>query len=150
MHFKSVEEILDFAISGEEESHRFYLYLASRVEKPHMKDIFEQFAKEELGHKAKLENFKKGKLLEPTAKKIMDLKIAEYVTDVEPEGNIDYQQALIIAMKKEKKAFKLYSDIAASVEDETAQITFEVLAQEEAKHKLRFEIEYDDHILSEN
>ena len=150
MHFKSVEEILDFAISGEEESHRFYLCLASRVEKPHMKDIFEQFAKEELGHKAKLENFKKGKLLEPTAKKIMDLKIAEYVTDVEPEGNIDYQQALIIAMKKEKKAFKLYSDIAASVEDETAQITFEVLAQEEAKHKLRFEIEYDDHILSEN
>lgn len=150
MHFKSVEEVLDFAISGEEESHRFYMDLASRVEKQHMKGIFEQFAKEELAHKEKLEYFKKGKLLEPTAKTIMNLKIAEYVTDVEPEGDIDYQQALIIAMKKEKKAFKLYSDLAASIEDDNARITFEALAQEEAKHKLRFEIEYDDHILSDN
>jgi rubrerythrin len=53
-------------------------------------------------------------------------------------------------MKKEKAAFKLYTDLATSVSDENLRSVFKMLAQEEAKHKLRFEIEYDENILSEN
>ena len=55
-----------------------------------------------------------------------------------------YIDALIVAMKKEKAAFKLYIDLAAATQDEKIKIVFLELAQEEAKHKLRFEIEYDD------
>ena len=53
-------------------------------------------------------------------------------------------------MKQEKAAFKLYSDLAEAAEDEGVRNTFLALAQEEAKHKLRFETEYDEHILSGN
>jgi rubrerythrin len=60
-----------------------------------------------------------------------------------------YQEALIVAMKKEKAAFKLYTDLAASTADERIKATFSALAQEEAKHKLRFEIEYDNLLLLE-
>ena len=73
--------------------------------------------------------------------------------DVDPEQadqDLDYQQALIVAMKKEKAAFKLYSDLAASTDDENLRTILLGLAQEEAKHKLRFEIEYDEQFLSEN
>ena len=57
---------------------------------------------------------------------------------------MDYQEALQVAMHKEKKAFLLYTDLAGAVEDAGLKNTFLALAQEEAKHKLRFEIEYDD------
>jgi rubrerythrin len=86
----------------------------------------------------------------PAAEKVMDLKIADYVMDVEPSSDLDYQDALIVAMKEEKAAFRLYSDLAAATDDEGLRATLLALAQEEAKHKLRFEIEYDDHILSGN
>jgi rubrerythrin len=53
-------------------------------------------------------------------------------------------------MKREKTAFKLYSDLAAIIQDANLRKVFLSLAQEEAKHKLRFELEYDEHILTDN
>lgn len=61
-----------------------------------------------------------------------------------------YQEALILAMKKEKAAFKLYHTLAAKAPNEDIKSIFLALAQEEAKHKLRFEIEYDEFVLTEN
>ena len=63
---------------------------------------------------------------------------------------MDYQEALVVAMKKEKKAFKMYIDLAGATDDTNLQTVFMSLAQEEAKHKLRFEIEYDDFVMTEN
>lgn len=40
--------------------------------------------------------------------------------------------------------------LSESTEDENLRNLFLALAQGEAKHKLRFEIEYDDNILREN
>ena len=114
------------------------------------KKIFKQFAQEELGHKKKLEGIKAGKRLVPSEKKILDLKIADYVVDVDPAEDLDYQNALILAMKREKSSYKLYTDLSEAVEEEELKLTFQALAQEEAKHKLRFEVEYDDVILAEN
>jgi rubrerythrin len=148
--FGSVDEILDFAIGKEEEAAQLYTRLGRQTEKSWMRQVFEEFANEERGHKAKLETVKQGKLLLPAAEKVMDLKIADYVMDVEPSSDLDYQDALVLAMKEEKAAFKLYSDLAAATDDEGLRATLLALAQEEAKHKLRFEIEYDEHILSGN
>ena len=53
-------------------------------------------------------------------------------------------------MKAEKNAYKLYSDLAGLTTDPAQKVIFQQLAQEEARHKLRFEIEYDDFILQEN
>lgn len=148
--WKSVDEILDFAISNEEQAVQFYTDLAGTMGRPWMKEIFLNFAKEEAGHKKKLMDIKAGKRFAPSSQKIADLKIGDYLVDVEPSDKMDYQQALILAMKKEKKAFKLYTDLASSSEDDDMEQTFLSLAQEEAKHKLRFELEYDDYIMTEN
>ena len=148
--FGSVDEILDFAIGREQESHDFYMGMAEKMERPWMKKVFQQFAKEELGHKAKLEGVKNGKRLLPSERKVLDLKMADYLVAGEATPEMDYGQALIIAMKKEKAAFRLYSDLANKVEEDGVKDLFLGLAQEEAKHKLRFEVEYDEVILKDN
>jgi rubrerythrin len=148
--WKSIEDVLDFAIGGEEQSVRFYTRMAERAEKPWMRTVFEVFAREEERHKAKLASIKEGRMDLPAPAKVQDLKIRDYVVDQEPDPELDYQQALILAMKKEKAAFRLYSDLADASEDQNLRQTFQALAQEEAKHKLRFEIEYDDNILKDN
>ena len=115
-----------------------------------MRDVFLGFAREEVGHKAKLLAVKSGKVLLKAKEKVTDLKIGDYLVAVDPGPVADYQSALVIAMKKEKAAFRLYTDLAATTDDAGLRETFQALAQEEAKHKLRFEIEYDDYVLAEN
>ncbi len=148
--FRSVDEILDFAIAREEESARLYTDWIGRVERPSIREVLEAFAREELGHKAELVAVKQAKLLAPAAERVTDLRIADYLVDVEPTTAMDYQEALILAMKKEKASFKLYTDLAAATDDQNLRATLQTLAQEEARHKLRFEIEYDEYVLKED
>jgi len=142
--FTSVDDILDFAIKEEEQAHQFYTALAGKMELPAKRELFEGFAQEELRHKGNLLGIKEGRTLKPSGEKVLDLKIADYVVDVEPKPDMDYQDALILAMKKEKSAYKLYSDLAESTDRADLRDTFLALAEQEANHKLRFEIEYDD------
>ncbi len=151
--FASLDDVLDFAIGEEAGAVIFYTDLAAKMDRAWMKQVFEGFAKEEQGHKDKLLAVKGGQKQLFSDKKVMDLKIGDYLVDVDPEEegvDLDYQRALILAMKKEKSAFKLYSDLAASTEDADLQNVLLGLAQEEAKHKLRFEVEYDEQFLAEN
>ncbi|MDH4157631.1 MAG: ferritin family protein [candidate division Zixibacteria bacterium] len=150
MDLGSADKILDFAIRKEEDAAKLYTDLAARMDRPYMKKTFEGFAREELGHKAKLVSVREGRKLVLSDEKVQDLKISDHLVDVRPSAELDYQQALILAMKEEKAAYKLYSDLAEAADDTGLKELFLALAQEEAKHKLRFEIEYDEQILSEN
>jgi rubrerythrin len=148
--WNSINDVLDFAIQGEERAAAFYQKLAAEAESGDMREVFEGFAREEQGHRAKLLAIRQGDMAMPKPHQVQDLKIADYLVDVELDGDLDYKDALTVAMKREKAAFRLYSDLAARAEDDGVRQTFQALAQEEAKHKLRFEIEYDDNILAEN
>jgi rubrerythrin len=147
--FTSVDEILDFAIHGEEESHRFYLELSTRAARQNVRDVFEGFAREELGHRDKLLALKAGRIQLPSGATIQDLAIADYMAEQKPDPYLGYAQALILAMQKEKAAFRLYTDLAERVDGEARALLL-ALANEEARHKIRFEIEYDDMVLKEN
>ena len=148
--WKSVDAILDFAIENEENAAKFYRELATMAKLQHMKQVFEGYACEEDGHKAKLVHVKAGGQLAPAKIKVMDLKIGDYLVDQKPTPDLDYQGSLILAMKMEKAAFKLYTDLAEATDDPQVRDLLLSLAQEEARHKLRFEIEYDDNIYVEN
>jgi rubrerythrin len=147
--WNSVDDVLDFAIKNEEEAEAFYIELAKKMEQAAMKTVFMEFAAEEAGHKAKLLKVKTSGGFEPSKKEILDLKIGDYLVTVDAEGDLSYQDALILAMKKEKSAFKLYMDLHGSVSDPNLKDLMLALAQEEAKHKLRFEVEYDDRFMTQ-
>ena len=148
--FKTIDDLLDFAIKEEEDAAAFYLEWSRKMETDWMRKIFEEFASEEARHKAKLLQIRKGGRMEPSREKVMDLKLSDYLVDAEKDGVNDYESALVFAMKKEKAAFRMYSDMAAAVEDDELKRTLLALAQEEAKHKLRFEVEYDECVYQEN
>ena len=99
---ESANDVLDFAIAQEISANKFYLDLAKKSAIAAMKEVFESFAREEQGHRAKLEALKrKGGLAEHTEPEdVQELGIADYVVDVEPTADMDYKDALILAMKK--------------------------------------------------
>jgi len=151
LQLNNIDNILDFAIDEEQEAFDFYMNLASKLSNNQMKTVFEGFAKEEIGHKAKLMKIKEeGTSNDFKKEKIADLKMEEYIVTVKPTPDMTYQEALILAMKKEKSAFRLYSNLSTIANNDNLKNVLLMLAQEEAKHKLRFEIEYDEFVLREN
>lgn len=144
MAHETVNEILDYAIANEEAAAKFYTELAEKASHDHIKQVFLSFAQEERGHKEKLEKIKAGDNLLNAQAKVSDLKIGDYLEVVELKSDMDYRDALVIAMKAEKAAFRLYTDLAIATDDAALKELLSGLAQEEAKHKLRFELEYDD------
>lgn len=148
--FSNINEILDFAIGEEQAAVDFYLQLAAQSKNRQTKKVFEEYAEEEMRHKANLLSIKESGNFKLPDSKVTDLKIAEYLVDVKPTADMSYQDALILAMKKEKAAFRMYSKLAERAEDPEVKALFLKLALEESKHKLAFEIEYDEFILREN
>lgn len=145
------QNLISFAIDKEQEAYEFYMDLAKKMKRPGMREIFESFAREEEAHKKRLQSLAQQgqKAMRPPYSSVADLKIADYLVDNEPSDDMDYQQSLILAMKREKAAFRLYVDLANAMIDNEDKLALMSLAQEEAKHKLRFELEYDD-LLAEN
>ena len=138
------DEILEFAIARELEAYRFYMALASRVDSPQMRTVFTDLAKEELEHKAKLELevMKTGKVVSASEK----FSIPEHdyiVSDTESLLDMDYKDMLMLGIEKEEASFRTYVSLVPSVQDQESREVLLALAQEEVKHKLRFETEYD-------
>lgn len=148
--FESINDILDFAINAEQEAVEFYTRLSELTKTTDMQQVFAQFAGEEISHKARLMNMKESGIVVMPAEKVADLKIADYTVSVRPTPEMSYADALILAMNKEKAAFKLYTALAQRTSDNDVKNLFLMLAQEESKHKLRFELEYDEFVLREN
>ncbi len=140
--FRSVDEVLDFAIKREIEAQNFYMELADFVEKPETAKVLSDLASEEVEHKEKLKAVKAGQI-RIDEEEVGKLDIAEYVQDVEQHPKMSYVELLVVGMKKEEISRKLYTDLAAIAQTQEMRDIFLNLAQEEAKHKLRFEIEYD-------
>jgi rubrerythrin len=114
----SVDEILKFAIAREIAANQLYMYMAKRVENPELSKVCEEFAKDELEHKAKLELevLKRGEI-------VSDFDISDYMMDPGSEEDMDYKELLSFAIKKEKLSTKLYSDLAGVIKRNQAQGT---------------------------
>ncbi len=152
MEFGSVDEILRFAIDGEKEAVEFYTSLAKEATRASLKQVFESFAKEEEKHVALLSDISgnKGKIDSYEFKKIPDLKISNYIVDVEYKQGMPMPEILKIAMKREEKAVKLYSMLAEQTDNEDVKKVMLILVQEESKHKLGLETMYDDYLADQD
>jgi rubrerythrin len=140
----SYEEILEFAISKEVEAYHFYMALAGRVDTEKMRTVFEDLAEEELEHKAKLEleMMKMGKAVAVEERPAPSDR--EYiVSDSSSPLDMDYKDMLMLGVEKEEAAFRTYVNLVAIAHDEESREMLLKLAEEEVKHKLRFETEYD-------
>jgi rubrerythrin len=85
-------------------------------------------------------------LQEYKLKWITDIKRSDYLVDLDYEKGMPYNEILLLAMKREEKALKLYNEFLDQAETKESQKLFKVLCQEEAKHKLALETIYDDYM----
>ncbi len=148
--FQNIADILDFAIANEQEAVDFYNELAQSARSEDMRATFADFAREEMSHKARLLNIRDTGINDLNLEKVQDLKIADYSVVAKPSPGMTYQDALLLAMRKEKAAFKLYMSLSERVSAKAYKELFLALAVEESKHKLKFELEYDENVLKEN
>ena len=137
-------EILEFAVNREVEAYNFFMTLAERVAAPPMRVVFEELAKEELEHKAKLEFelMKIGRVVD-TAPDTEEIDDSDYIISNSPQLDMEFRDVLDLAVAKEDAAFRLYIDMAAKAESEESREAILAMAQEEVRHKLRFETERD-------
>jgi rubrerythrin len=148
--FKHADEILIFAIEQEQRAVDFYTDLAKEAHNEEMKKVFIEFAGEEIRHKQRLTRIREEGVFTMSKQHVTDLKIGDYIVEVKASGKMSYEDALVLAMKREKSAFKLYLALSERAPNDQLKEIFQSLAMEEARHKLRFELEYDEFVLREN
>jgi len=148
MDLTSVEEILRFAIRKEADAAAFYRMAADRSN-PGVKKMFEELAKEEDGHRKKLEKFDSKAIQEMEIKETRGLGISELMEDVPFSSEMSYADLIRMAIKTEEKSQKLYTMTAQAVKESAFRKLLLILAQEESTHKERLEKIYDKEILQE-
>ena len=150
MQFENLNEIIDFAVQKEKDASDFYLAASEEESMSGAREMLKEFSNEELKHKALLEKFvKEGvdkNVTEYKLKWVTDLKRSDYVLDMEYKKGMAYNEILMLAMKQEEKALKLYNQLLDNVESDDGKKLFRMLCQEEAKHKLKLETMYDDYM----
>jgi len=147
MDEKRYKEIIKFAIDKEIKAYEFYANAGKAAKFSGAKDLFSDLAKEEAGHRKMLEKLDMKKIARAKIGKVPDLKISEYIVDAKFKSDMPYADILRMAIKMEERALKLYTKMNQSNKDENLNKLFTLLANEEAKHKLRLEKVYDDEIL---
>ena len=147
MDEKKFQEIIKFAIDKEIKSYNFYTDASKVAKYSGAKDLFSDLAQQEVGHRKMLEKLDMEKIAQAKIEKVPDLKISDYMVDAEFNPDMSYADILRKAMKMEERALKLYNDMKEENKDANLIKLFSLLANEEAKHKLRLEKIYDDEIL---
>jgi len=147
MDEKKFKEIIKFAIDKEIKSYNFYTNASQVAKYSGAKDLFSDLAQQEVGHRKMLEKLDLKKIAQAKIEKVPDLKISDYIVDAEFKPDMPYADILRMAIKMEERALKLYNNMNQSNQDENLKKLFSLLANEEAKHKLRLEKIYDDEIL---
>ena len=144
MSFESFKDIMRYAIEKEKEAAAFYDDISGQEQFSGTRDTFLAFAAEERKHQKLLEGFSRESVAAYPVRKIPDLKRSDYLVDLQYEPGMGYADILRLAMKREEKALKFYGDFAQGAQQPEHRKLFEILAQEEAKHKLWLETMLDD------
>ena len=139
----SLDEILNFAIGEEQAAAAFYTSLAAKVPGAELRQALLDFAREEQGHEARLKSLKAHGTAPVPGPEVPNLHIGDYMVEMKPSVDMPYRDLLVVVIQKELAAFRMYTDLAARAGG-SARDTFTQLAQEEARHKLKFETEYDN------
>ncbi|MBW7897632.1 Rubrerythrin [Candidatus Brocadiaceae bacterium B188] len=141
-----VKEIIKQAIQQEDMAYKFYMDALKFVKDPASQIWLKELAAEELKHKEMLQNFDVSRVKKFKPEKIHDLHIAEYLVDKNISDVNNFQDVLIVAMKKEQKAYNFYVGMAKSSDNPEMKNLCKILAQEELKHKHKLELYYDDNV----
>jgi rubrerythrin len=150
----AIQNVLRTAIQREIDAYTLYSSASAHVEDLQARDMLNDLAAQEVGHRKRLEGLLEGKVFRVLSQRqqqqVEDLKITDYLVEVPLNDDSDLQDVLIVAGKREDASHNLYASLAQVAEDDETQKLFEFLANEELVHKRRVETLYDQIIYREN
>jgi len=149
-----VEQALQTAILRKIAAYELYAATAKLVEAGPSQKMLLDLAAQERGHRRRLENvLSRGafaRLTTEQEEQVLDLKITDHLVASPLTPDATLQDILIVAGQREGNSHALYSALAQVADDPQAQRLFEVLANEELKHKQLVEKLYDELFYSDN
>ncbi len=147
---KKYKDIMQFAIERELDAYDFYTRAKKNAKTAEEQSLFDQLSKQELAHKQKLEAMRPSweELINLSSLVMDDYTINESLPP-DKQYHMEYQQILLLAMKKELLSVKLYTDMRRAVKDEERQKIFDMLIKEERAHGDILEHEYNTRVFSE-
>ena len=150
METKTFEQVIEFAIQREEEAVKAYGDMVEMAETPGLKTLLAELQNEERNHKKLLQDLTEERVESLKVKDVIDLKISDYLVEEPASADMNFQDLLILAAKKEQMAVELYSSLAEQAGQEEIKKLFEFLVMQEKSHKLKLEKDYETHVLDEN
>lgn len=148
MKFESIDGLLRFAISKEQAAQQFYLELAAQMTDAVAQRIFRTIARQEEKHEEalKLEVLKQGYTLSVQETDSAQSARFSWQEQVELDTetiNMNYAEALMVAIQKERASFQLYTQLIGMTQEPDMRKMLLELAEEEMRHVIQFEREYD-------
>lgn len=135
-------DILKQAIVNEYEAYIFYCQAAEKVADTKIKKFFEGIAKDELGHKALLENYANDLSETLHFNAAHDYQVSETVDAPTLSTEMSFKEAVALSMKKEQEAVDMYTAFANACVEGAPKKVFAELAKMEAEHKAGLEEVY--------
>ncbi|MFC2160494.1 ferritin family protein [Acidobacteriota bacterium] len=146
---KNFEDIVQFAIQREEDACNAYGEMSKIAETPGLKELLLDLQAEEKKHKELLQGITSEAVGNLETHTVIDLKISDFLTEEPPSPDMNFQDLLIFAAKKEQQAVELYMSMKASVNSDKLKNMFDFLVEQEKEHKLKLEMEYEKKVLDE-
>ena len=117
MEKDTFNEIIKIAKGKEEGSYALYSECAKRAKNALSKDFFLKLAEEEEGHIKHLDNISRRDIRNYNKDEVSELKISNFLVDVNFDENMNIQDVILYAIKHEGHAIDFYGRL----EDETSE-----------------------------
>ncbi len=141
MKNKDSESIIERAIKNEQEAYDFYMDLSCRIADKEAKDTLLFLAQEEKKHKEYLLQYRQAGFTGP-ARPVIDYKVAENLVKPDIKKDIESKDVYLIAANRELNAHNFYKGLAELHPAGDVREMLLRMADEELKHKEKFEYLY--------
>jgi rubrerythrin len=139
-----LEELWDTAIYKEIAAQSLYLEAQKETDEPAARLMLAELAAEELKHAETLKKMKEAgwQAGDCNLASAGDLKLSDYMQGPDTLEGAGLQEVLIFAMKRELESVHYYTQMMGMLRQESAKMLCMCLAQEEVRHKMKLEMEY--------
>lgn len=139
MKNEQLKDIISFAVENEIDAYEFYKNASEKIKDNTLKETFKDLADEELKHKKFLEDFLVSDVDTIELNEFSDYKIAETVDKPALTIDMNFSEAIALAMKNEQEAMDMYKNLANACKNNEQKELFLGLMKMEQMHKARLE-----------
>lgn len=143
---KTLDLLLDVAISKEVEAYNFYMDLYNKMTDAQIKDTLKFLADEEVKHKEFLQAYKSGKFGSAALgmSTVVDYRIAEHLDAPDLKKNVESKDVYLVAAHKELNSYNFYKGLSDAQPAGEVKDVLLKMANEEMKHKEKVEYLYSN------